>query len=175
MLEIEIKSPTRDYKDVLKKISLMGFEFTETRVEEDIYFNHPSRDFSATDEALRIRKVNSKNILTYKGPKLGGRAKSRVEREVYVENLEIMTGILISLGFVASGHVTKTRSIYSMDDVEITIDRVEGLGDYVEIEKKGEDREAIENELFGLADELGLRDFERRSYLEMILGIYDTD
>jgi adenylate cyclase class 2 len=175
MLEIEIKSPTRDYKDILKKISIMGFEFSETRVEEDIYFNHPCRDFYSTDEALRIRKVNSKNILTYKGPKLGARAKSRVEQEVLVENLETMTEILLSLGFVVSGQVTKTRSIYSMDEVEITIDRVENLGDYVEIEKKGEDREAIENELFGLAGELGLKNFERRSYLEMILGVHEPD
>jgi len=51
--------------------------------------------------------------------------------------------------------------------MEISIDYVDGLGTFVEIEKIGQLKDDIEKELFDIAAKLGLTKFERRSYLEL--------
>ena len=109
-------------------------------------------------------------VLTYKGPRLGGRSKTRVEQEADIADYAAVAIILSSLGFVESGRVAKVRKIYHLNDVELCLDRVEGLGLFIELEKKDTDREKVEAVLFNLAEQLGLTRFERRSYLELILG-----
>ena len=51
--------------------------------------------------------------------------------------------------------------------MEISVDHVNGLGTFVEIEKTGRLEDNIEKELFDIAAKLGLTKFERRSYLEL--------
>jgi adenylate cyclase class 2 len=170
MLEIEIKSYCDDQDAVIEKARILGARHGETIRERDLYLNHPARDFRKTDEALRLRQVNDRVILTYKGPKLGTVSKTRREEEVEVDSYEKTLGILKLLGFIPSGTVEKERDMYHLGDVEICIDRVDGLGNFVELEMKGTDRESVEKELFILAGELGLDRFETKSYLELKLG-----
>ncbi len=170
MLEIEIKSHCDDLASVRGKVLSMGGSLRESRREADLYFNHPSRDFRVTDEAFRIRSVNGKTVITYKGPRLGTRSKTRFEEEVGVESYESIKTIFLKLGFIEVMEVRKERELFMVGDVEVCLDRVEGIGDFVELEKRGEDREAVEGELFALAEKLGLSRFETRSYLEMVLG-----
>jgi len=168
MLEIEIKAYCPEHGPIVEKITALGATFKERRHELDRYFNHPSRDFKETDEALRIRRAANRNILTYKGPKIGTAAKSREEVEVEVKNFEEMRSILLKLGFQEAGRVSKVRDLYCWKDLKIYLDQVEALGNFVEIEKKGVDRLTIERELLSLAKDLGLNRLERRSYLELL-------
>lgn len=169
MLEIELKAYAEDPDYIIKRLGELGAEKKGTRVERDIYYNHPSRNFKDTDEALRIRSDGDKTILTYKGPKIGDRTKTRYEEEVEICSLHSMEEILLKLGFFHAGDVEKERTFYHVNEIEVCVDRVEGLGDFIELEKKGEDREKGEKDLFELAEELGLERFERRSYLELKL------
>ncbi len=168
-LEIEIKAACPDRDEVVRRITAMGGMFLHGLDQEDRYFNHPSRDFRITDEALRVRFDGRTAVVTYKGPKLSPVAKTRHEVETGIEDLSKMAQILTLLGFRESGVVRKRREVYSLGDVEICIDRVDGAGDYIELEKIASDRELVEKELFILAEKLGLSSFERRSYLEMLL------
>jgi len=170
ILEIEIKACCDSEEEVVSRISALGGVFDERRTESDVYYNHPGRDFKKTDEALRIRNAGGRTVLTYKGPKIGNKSKTRIEHETAVADTAVMAQILGDLGFVESGRVVKDRSLYHLGGIEICVDRVEGLGLFVELEKKDTDREKVEAELFALAEKLGLTRFERRSYLEMILG-----
>ncbi len=170
MLEIEIKAYADSHARIKKKIVELGGSFFRSVHEEDVYFNHPSRDFGATDEALRIRVEESGAILTYKGPKLSGLTKTRFEKETRIEDAEAAYEILERLGFVKVETVIKQRDMYLYRDIEVCIDSVEGVGDFIELEKRGENREEAEQELFALAALLGLDRFERRSYLELKLG-----
>ena len=169
LLEIEIKAYCNDFTSLVERIKTLGGISERELEQEDRYYNHPSRDFVKTDEALRVRSDVSGSVITYKGPKLSTVAKTRREVETGIEDLSKMGEILILLGFRESGVVRKKREVYSLGDVEICIDHVEGLGFFVELEKIASDREAVEKELFALAADLGLRKFERRSYLEMVL------
>jgi len=135
-----------------------------------LYYKHPSRDFEKTDEAFRIREEDNKTLLTYKGPKIGGISKTRFEREVDFYGLDAMKEILDKLGFVIAGEVHKTRTYYLLGGIEICLDSVDSLGNFVELEIKGDDREAGEKILFDTAGKLGLSRFERKSYLELVLG-----
>jgi adenylate cyclase, class 2 len=170
LLEIEIKAYCDNEDDVLSRIQALGGRLVERRTERDAYFNHPGRNFKKTDEALRIRDTGDSAVLTYKGPKIGNRSKTRIEHEAGIDDAAGLAEILRDLGFVESGRVVKDRRLYTIEGIEICLDRVEGLGLFVELEKKHTNREKIETELFALAEKLGLSRFERRSYLEMILG-----
>ena len=48
----------------------------------DTYYNHPCRDFAATNEAFRIRRVGTVPMITYKGPKLPGDSQSKTRNGV---------------------------------------------------------------------------------------------
>jgi adenylate cyclase class 2 len=170
LLEIEIKAYCDNEDDLLSRLRSMGARLVEQRWEEDVYFSHPARDFKQTDEALRIRNVGRRSVLTYKGPRISGRSKTRDEQETDAADGRALEAILFSLGFTEAGRVSKARHIYALRGIEICIDRVQGLGLFVELEKKDHRREEVEAELFALAEELGLARFEGRSYLELVLG-----
>lgn len=167
-LEIEIKAHCVDHLSVINRLISMGGKFIRRTDERDIYFNHPSRNFIETDEALRIRKSGDNIILTYKGPKQPGKVKTRIEEEVTISDYNRMHEILIRLGFRPVREVKKSRDTYRYNDISVCIDIVEGLGGYVELEKIGSDAARIENELLKLAAGLGLKSFEKRSYLELL-------
>jgi len=167
IMEIEIKCYCDDADKVKILLQEIGAQFVEKRKESDIYFNHPSRNFGETDEALRLRTVNNKCRITYKGPKVSKTTKARIEHETEAGDFESMKSILLSLGFIESGSVVKERDVFTYSGMEISIDYVDGLGTFVEIEKIGELKDEIEKELFDTAAKLGLTKFERRSYLEL--------
>lgn len=169
LLEIEIKAFCDDPGRVREAIKARGGIERKRVVEEDTYYNHPARDFAETDEALRIRNAQGRQVLTYKGPKLSSRSKARIEEEVDISKNGNMHEVLVHLGFRESGRVIKQRELYRLDDMDITIDEVRGLGTFVELEKKGTSIDKIEPQLFAMAEKLGLSRFERRSYLEMLL------
>jgi adenylate cyclase, class 2 len=168
MLEIEIK--TRSVDNVAVERLLLGRGATPLGEQEqaDEYFNHPCRDFAETDEALRLRK-DSTGKITYKGPKIDRSTKTREEIEMEVDDLEKMAAILVRLGFRSVARVRKKRKEYVLDGVTVSLDSVEGLGDFVELEIMGEDATEGRSRIEKLRDELGLAGSERRSYLEMLI------
>lgn len=170
MLEVEIKSRCDDLNKIKQTIVDMGGTFISTELEDDCYFNHPCRDFGKTDEALRIRKVNGAIYRTYKGPKLGGKTKTRFEKEVEIHDADAMQEILHNLGFVLYGQVQKKRDVYVLNEVTICCDDVKGLGTFVELEMISNNQLEAEKRLFALAETLGLSDFTTASYLEMVKG-----
>ncbi|MCK5486976.1 MAG: class IV adenylate cyclase, partial [Desulfobacterales bacterium] len=134
----------------------------------------PHRDFSITDEALRIRVVNGRAVLTYKGKKLDAVSKTREEFETDVDGVT-MRSILLSLGFVESGVVRKTRTAFELEDLTICLDSVDGLGEFIEVESIVESESDVElhrARVFGFLDKLGIGqgDSIRVSYLEMLIG-----
>lgn len=117
-IEVEAKFPVLDLNQLLADATALGFQFPHNPVlEQDEYFNHPSRDFRETDEALRIRRLGCELILTWKGPRLDSLSKSRRELEAPFDvpadhidtRLKALTEILLALGFTRSGSVRKLR------------------------------------------------------------------
>ncbi|MCL2549473.1 MAG: class IV adenylate cyclase [Methanimicrococcus sp.] len=171
-VEVKVKVPHAKMKeDLIKK----GAVFSGTEKQSDTYFNSPLRDFSKTDEALRIRSVNGAGEMTYKGKKIDTVSKTRPEYNSPV-NEDEMKEILAALGFFVSGAVNKTREIYLWEDFVVGFDTVEGLGEFIEVERNiGEETgpKEIQNEIDRVFDFLSGYGITRKesitmSYLEMV-------
>jgi adenylate cyclase class 2 len=137
----------------------------------DTYFNSPDRDFAKTDEALRIRSVDGRSVMTYKGKKLDTLSKTREEFETPVDG-GTTRSILLALGFRESGVVRKTRKVYRYENMTICLDKVDELGEFMEVEIGAEsDIEGHSKQIFSFLEKLGIgeEDSIRTSYLEMVL------
>ncbi|WP_435011067.1 class IV adenylate cyclase [Tundrisphaera lichenicola] len=178
--EIEIKFRVADHDDLRRRLEARGAEPEATVDHEDTYLAHPSRDFAGTGEAFRIRGEGMLNRITYKGPKLGGPAKTREEIEVaFAEGLEARGELgrtFELLGFRPVAVVRKSRTEYHLESngraVAVSLDLAEGLGAFAEVETlAGSEAELpkAQRAVVELAEELGLREVEPRSYLRMLL------
>lgn len=170
-IEIEIKVKCHDIGNIESKLIKLGFKERGIFTQKDIYFQHPSRDFAMTDEALRIRIQDNATYMTYKGPKIGSLGKSRREIKVKVDNAENLTKILRELGFKPVKEIFKIRKIYKKGPISVNIDNVRGLGTFLEIEthERGDISE-LEKKLLELTNKLGLKGKPiRKSYLELLL------
>jgi len=169
MLEVEVKY--RAYLgEVRGRVLALGFSPRGVSEEADMYFQHPCRDFAATDEALRVRVSGRSAVLTYKGPRLGAGAKTRVEVSTLAE--PSVVELLEKLGFVKVAVVKKRREYYEGLGVLVSLDEVEGLGEFVEIEKvvaREEDIGGAVEELRRIASLLGLVEEVKETYLELVL------
>lgn len=168
-----MKIPVPDLQAVRGRLIRLGFIRMGTRSERDVYYNARDRDFGETDEALRVREAGSECTLTYKGPRLPVHGlKAREELTVHLDSVAAMEEILQHLGLNRVMEVRKRREVFRSEDVTVTLDEVEGLGPYVEIEmcvsdEIGEANRALEEtkNLLGIEGEpLNL------SYLELLLA-----
>lgn len=176
MIEVEVKAKIDDFDDMEEKILNLGAIETKIEFQEDLYFNSPIVDFAETDEALRIRTTKNGEIenifITYKGPKINKEAKTRKEVEMTIENAEKGNDILESIGFRQVRAVRKNRKYFEYENFEISLDDVEGLDPYMEIEislPDGTDYREAQKSIFDLYETLGITDgFETTSYLELL-------
>lgn len=170
MIEVEAKAPAGP--GTAEALEERG-EVADRREETDVYYRHPCRDLAATDEAVRVRRTGDGAALTYKGPRRGGETKTRSEHETTVADPAEAGAILERLGFTPLAPVRKERVVYEVGAWTVTLDDVEGLGRFVEVERvvgEGADVEALEAEALDLLEDLGAGDPEPRSYLELVLG-----
>ncbi|MEA4966036.1 MAG: class IV adenylate cyclase [Oscillospiraceae bacterium] len=187
MTEIEIKASLagigRDTAEA--RASALGFRPDCDCREADVYYNAVSRDFRKTDEALRLREHTERGVthvcLTYKGAKQNAVSQTRQELETAVENGDTMRKILLALGYTAVLRVKKDRRTLvgngSYAGVNLCLDTVEGLGDYMELEfpapddASDEKKESVLNGLLSLLDSLGVprENLGQKSYLELLM------
>lgn len=179
MLEVELKFRCEDPRRLEAALSRLGAWRAEEVRQVDQYFNHPQRDFAQTDEAVRIRDTNGQTSLTYKGPLVDRESKTRREIELDLageQSREKLGEWLLAVGFRPVLQVEKTRQAWTLSrggrSVEIAIDLVTGLGQFVELETVAPETDLAPARqlLHELAAELGLTHGERRGYLTMLLG-----
>lgn len=164
MLEVEIKARIK-IKEIKEILDELGAKFIKEEEQRDLYFSHPSRDFGKTDEALRVREIKNDYFLTYKGRKFDPQTKTREEIEVKTE--KGILELLKRLNFSVKGRVEKKRALYKCDDLKICLDKVKGLGEFLEIEGDSlKDKE----KMFKLLKKLNIEREKliRKSYLELL-------
>jgi adenylate cyclase, class 2 len=133
-----------------------------------------------------LRRKDDSCFITYKGPKIDAATKTRHEIDLPLatdeEGFQAWFSLLDALGFSVVGEVRKSRRkahiAWQDQYVEVSLDSVERLGTFVELELIVEFE--IETEatpalntakkcILALAESLGLSGSERRSYLELLL------
>jgi len=173
LIEVEIKVKIDDLEKVAQALHKLNAVFIAENLEVDAYFQHPARDFAETDEALRIRAVKNNYQLTYKGPKLDTKSKTRLELTISISDGNIGKKIFEYLGFKPVMEIKKKRRIYQIGSVYVMLDNVEGLGTFIELETEVSNEKEISEkreDLIKLMVKLGISEdrFERRSYLELM-------
>lgn len=167
MIEVEVKA--RAEEGTRERIASLGATPIQVENHLDLYFNSPLRDLKTSDEALRIRIKEDGARLTYKGPRLDQKTKSRQELTVKIDDPVRMGEILSLLGFVPSAELRKKRTKYSYQGMVIALDEVEGLGSFLEVEARGgEDWEREREQVLSVLEQLGLGETIRCSYLELL-------
>lgn len=198
MFEVEMKFRLANRERFLAKIAEdFGAPFGPAAIERDLYFQHPDRDFAQTDEALRLRQVENSLKITYKGPKIDTLTKTREEIELplwekIAENdaFLVKSGdntaetlqkrwsdwgrMLERLGFRPVAEVKKARQTARFSfgplPIEATLDRLDGIGDFAELETLTDsDVESARQGILALAEKLELTESVRVSYLELVL------
>ena len=190
MYEVEQKFRVADPAALEARLVGLAARFREPVEQVDRYFAHPCRDFVKTDEALRLRRVGDEVAATWKGPRIDSASKTRRELELGLAQVPPLSGgprggqatldrwteLLEALGFRRVRDVAKRRRaarvLWQGTEVEAALDRVEGVGDFLELELQAAEGEVplatacIES----LARTLGCEVQERRSYLELVIA-----
>jgi adenylate cyclase class 2 len=186
--EVELKVPLKDIKRLERTLMRLGAVRLNAETQHDEYYDHPCKSFRTTDEAVRIRnriptgepeEPNGESLrpmleLTYKGPRVDPKSKTRVEVTLGVSELGPTRSFLEHVGFKYVATVTKNRVFYKVGAVTVSVDEVEGVGSFVEFEQIVESRDSVEpvrDMLLNLTQKLGLdpKQSIRDSYLELYL------
>jgi adenylate cyclase, class 2 len=187
--EVELKFSVADPRALEQRLGALGAKWHAPIDQIDRYFNHPCRDFARTDEALRLRHDGDGVAITWKGPRIDAATKTRREIELPLamglrkggdvahpaSTIAEWTDLLEALGFRPVATVAKRRQPARVHwqgmEVDVVLDRVAGLGEYLELELQASEAEVPQARacLESLACELGCGPTERRSYLELLL------
>jgi adenylate cyclase class 2 len=164
MVEIEVKIRIDDLKSAREKILELGAKLEKERFsEEDTFYDFTSKTLYKKRQALRLRRINKKSFLTFKGPPQKSRKfKIREEHETEVKNEKQLRKILKSLGFVPIFNYEKHRTIYRKKNLKISLDET-SAGDFIELEGKRE-------EIVKFANALGVskKEFIKLDYIQLI-------
>lgn len=194
VIEIEQKFRVDDLAGIRARVhELFDIEATCVLQQSDIYFSHPQRDFGKSDEALRMRVCRDEAsggeprvCLTYKGPRLetsgtGAGFKMRKEIELILESgydhAARASEMLTSLGFVPEAPIRKKRETIRVSlatgHAEVSLDEVEGLGQFVEVEMIADEKlpsAEAKTLIAEIVEELGLRSPIVCSYRNLLKG-----
>ncbi len=187
MFEVEAKYAISDLPAFRRQLQELGAEpVGSVEQHADTYFAHPCRDFVASKEALRVRRIDGRPLVTYKGPKLPGAIKARRELEWDLSPGDTtgdqMMELLRSLGFQSVAEVRKQRQNYGLATPQgplgLTVDEVESIGNYAEIEVLADEQEGVaaaRQRIEAIAGRLRLSNLEPRSYLALLLEHFSKD
>jgi adenylate cyclase class 2 len=176
--EVEKKFWLNDVSQMFVRLKELGIELSAGEDQIDRYYNHPARDFTQTDEVLRLRSAGTRNYVTYKGARIDSTTKTRRELELTLPDGEYLPDFEQLLSLLAfqplmTIHKFRRKADVNWEDypIEISLDEIDQLGTFIEIETTSdlEHLERAKKALASLAGALHLDRQEHRSYLELLL------
>lgn len=164
MREIEVKARVADFEPIIKKLESLGCPLGQAIIQEDKVFLKNGVDFGNLDRGgnvLRIRRQGSKNVFTLKVK--GEVEMDSIERETEISNPEKLEEILKYLDYYEVVQIKKSRRKCNYQNLEICLDEVDVLGNFIEVEELAEegDGEKIQNKLFDFLMTLGIKQEDR--------------
>ena len=160
MKEIEVKAQLKNRNQLIERLASFGCALSSPITQKDRIFIPAGSVFPPVEpgvNVLRIREQDGAYIFTLKLPMKN--QLDCIERESGIDNPDEMVEIFKLLGFQEVSHVRKIRQKTKYQNLEICLDSVEELGDFVEVEKMtdaSEDAERVQSELFEFLETLGI-------------------
>jgi predicted adenylyl cyclase CyaB len=163
MYEVEVKAHLRNRKAVIKKLESFGCKFSEELHQIDRIFlpEGISLPEPLGTPVFRVRKENDRFLFTLKITQSG--RQDCIERELEIIDGDIMVEIVNLIKFYEIPIVDKKRIKTYVGNIEVVLDTVKGLGDFIEAEKivtikNPEKRKKIQQELFNFLGILGIKE-----------------
>jgi len=165
MKEIEILVEISD--DINKVLYIFNkFDYIDTSLVIDEYYYDPKRDNLKPNqnnnitECLRLRTKGNKNYITYKDDVFDNDIwLYSNEYETEVKDIEVLKKILNKLGLKKLITVKNNKKFYKYNTYEITLEDVEDLGYFMEVEylaNEDVDVKEIKKQIRDFIDSLGL-------------------
>ncbi len=175
MIEVEVKVRINDIVGMEQRLKGEGAEYKGMIKQADEYFDFTDMRIINSGGAFRVRAADGKYRVTYKGVKKDKETTSREEIEIGIESAAKMIEILEHMGFIRLCEIKKKRKSYLLAGLKISLDEVEGLGSFMEIEGMANtdaEYKAKKGEIFMLIDKLGVtsEDISQKSYMELALN-----
>ncbi|WP_073585406.1 class IV adenylate cyclase [Vibrio quintilis] len=169
--EVELKYRLRSKSDFLTTLSLMPHEVMVQDNEEcDWYFDYPDKALQAQDKSLCIRTMEPSGIRLWivKGP-----GPDRCEA-TNITDASKARSMLETMGCEVVLKAKKIRSIYFVEAFHITVDSLDGIGDFAEFAIMTDDESMLstyKTRLEALAGQFGLNPsaLQEKSYKEMLM------
>ena len=138
MREIEIKARVANKSKLLGVLTAQNVTLSSPVTQRDRVWVPEGMKIGSGLPSLRIRTETkdgvTKQLFTLKKKSATNQMDS-IEHETEIQDEKELTHIIKHLGFTLFSDSTKTRQKGQLGDLEICIDSVEGLGDFVELEK----------------------------------------
>ena len=171
MKEIEVKARVQNFDQLIEKLKELGCSLSKPLVQKDVVYlanGVELSDVKRGNVAMRIRNSNDTCTLNLK--KQLENELDCIECETIIQNPESAHNMLIQMGYHKVSRVEKTRRTCKYKDMNICIDEVLDLGNFIEVEKLSEDADSLktQEELFRFLESLGLKREDR------IFKGYDT-
>jgi adenylate cyclase class 2 len=134
-IETEVKLRLPDLAAGRTALGRAGARLARPCVFEDnaLYDDREGR-LGAGGCVLRLRRVDGRGIVTFKGPKrVEGGVRSRPEHETEVQDADAFEAILAGLGYVCRFRYQKRRETWSLPGVEVVLDDTP-IGAFLEVE-----------------------------------------
>jgi adenylate cyclase class 2 len=163
MREIEIKARASNHQQIIDAIVERGGVVSEPVTQHDRVYGVPGVPGASENNEpwLRIRTETKgdsvKHFFTLK--KSITNQLDSMEYETEISNDKELEKIIENINFAPYSDLTKTRRKAKIADIEVCIDSVEGLGDFVEAEKMmpdDADYMLVIDELWLLLESLGV-------------------
>ncbi len=170
-MEIEVKAKIEKLLPLQKLLEKQGLRFGKAQKQVDHYFKmrgHEEEPQGPGSVLLRIRECDNKLIVTLKG--LTARKGVWEETEVEASDKNIFA-IFKALGYCEILKLQKIRRTAHYKKYTVALDKIQGLGDYIEVERIGRNGEKIQAEIIDWLKSLGIqqRQIERRGYVQILL------
>ena len=137
MIEIEVRARYDDFEKIRHNLKKIGAKFLDSEDQADKVFENPKfideQHFMKEGGIVgRIRVSHGKIALEFKEIIRGS---GGIEVSSEIKNIEIGIHLLNKLGYAEAFTVSKHRENYAYKDFTISLDKVEKLGNFVEVEK----------------------------------------
>lgn len=156
-VEIKAKCSESDFPKLREKLVSLGAVKKKEKRQLDQYYNLPHKDLRGTKQYVRLRAEGEGAILAFHDNLTTGLTN---EFEVKVENKQMIETILEKFGLKKLGLIDKYREAFNLDQFEICLDKVTGIGTFIEIETDGNESNWKEKqqECIELLKKLGLNE-----------------
>ena len=160
MREIELKYRIDDLEELLVALKSRGIELSEPVFHDDQAYA-PARwqfgDSKLGVSFLRLRTAQGRHYFTLKQP--AGSAQDCLEFETEVSDRQAMHQAALHMGYRPTVQIAKTRRTATLEDCSLCIDEVDGIGEFLELERLASDHadaRAIQADLAAFVSSLGI-------------------